>query len=71
MDDEIGVTVVGNEPEAELACQMLRNEGLACFHRPTNYAAGVGDGLASGWAPREIVVRAADAERARELLGTS
>jgi len=68
MADEVAVTVVGNEPEAELACSLLRTEKIPCYHRPTSYAAGVGDGLVSTWAPREIVVRAADAVRARELL---
>jgi hypothetical protein len=68
VDDDIAVTVVGSEPEAELACQLLHTEGIVCFYRPTNYAAGAGDGLVSGGAPREIVVRAVDAQRARELL---
>jgi len=68
VSDEVAVTVVGSEPEAELACRLLRTENIACYHRPTSYAAGVGDGLVSTWAPREIVVRAADAGRARELL---
>jgi Putative prokaryotic signal transducing protein len=68
MADEVSVTVVGSEPEAELACSLLRTENIACYHRPTSYAAGVGDGLVSAWSPREVVVRAADAVRARELL---
>ena len=68
MEDDIAVKIVGSEPEAELVCQLLRTEGLACFYRPTNYAAGAGDGLAVSGAPREIVVRAEDAQRARELL---
>ena len=68
MDDEVGVTVVGSEPEAELACRLLRTESIACYHRPTTFAAGAGDGLVSLGSPREIVVRAADAKRARELL---
>lgn len=68
MDDEVSVTVVGSEPEAELACRLLRTEDIACYHRPTSYAAGVGDGLVSLGSPREIVVRAKDATRARELL---
>ncbi len=62
------MTVVGSEPEAELATQLLRTEGIESFHRPTDYGAGTGDGLASGWGPHEIVVRAPDLERARELL---
>jgi hypothetical protein len=68
VSDEVAVTTVGSEPEAELACRLLRTEKIACYHRSTTYAGGVGDGLVSGWAPREIVVRTADAKRARELL---
>ena len=68
MDDEVGVTVVGSEPEAELACQLLRTENIPCYFRPTTFAAGAGDGLVSLGSPREIVVRVADAMRARELL---
>ena len=68
MDDEVAVTVVGSQPEAELACDLLRSENIACYHRPTSYAAGAGDGLVSLGSPREIVVRAEDAGRARELL---
>ena len=68
MDEEVAVTVVGSEPEAELACQLLRTENIDCYHRPTSFAAGAGDGLVSLGSPREIVVRSADAMRARELL---
>jgi hypothetical protein len=68
VDDEISVTVVGSQPEAELACELLRTEGIPCYHRPTSYAAGAGDGLVSLGSPREIVVLARDAGRARELL---
>jgi hypothetical protein len=68
MDDEVAVTVVGSEPEAELACQLLRTENIPCYFRATSFAAGAGDGLVSLGSPREIVVRAEDAERARELL---
>jgi len=68
VSDEVTVTVVGSEPEAELACRLLRTENIVCYHRPTSYAAGVGDGLVSSWSPREIVVREADATRALELL---
>jgi hypothetical protein len=69
VDDEVSVTVVGSEPEAELACRLLRSEDIACYHRPTSFAAGAGDGLVSLGSPREIVVRAKDVGRARELLG--
>jgi Putative prokaryotic signal transducing protein len=68
VDDEVSVTVVGSQPEAEMACELLRTENIACYHRPTSFAAGAGDGLVSLGSPREIVVRAEDAERARRLL---
>ena len=68
MDEDVAVTVVGSAPEAELACQLLRTESIACYHRPTTFAAGAGDGLVSLGSPREIVVRAEDAARAREIL---
>jgi hypothetical protein len=68
VEDEVAVTIVGSEPEAELACQLLRSENIPCYHRPTSFAAGAGDGLVSRGSPREIVVRTADAVRARELL---
>jgi hypothetical protein len=68
VDEEVPVTVVGSEPEAELACRLLRTERIPCYHRPTTYAGGVGDGLVLSGSPREIVVRAVDARRARELL---
>jgi hypothetical protein len=71
MDDEVAVTVVGSEPEAELACRLLRTENIDCYHRPTSFAAGAGDGLVSLGSPREIVVRPADAMRARELLANA
>jgi hypothetical protein len=68
VDDEVAVTVVGNQPEAELACELLRTESIPCYHRPTSFAAGAGDGLVSLGSPREIVVRVKDAARARQLL---
>jgi hypothetical protein len=68
VDDEVSVTVVGSQPEAEMACELLRTESIRCYHRPTSFAAGAGDGLVSQGSPREIVVRAEDAERARQLL---
>jgi hypothetical protein len=68
MADEVAVTVVGSEPEAELACSLLRAESIPCYHRPTSFAAGAGDGLVSLGSPREIVVRAEDAGRARQLI---
>ena len=62
------LTVVRNQPEAEIVCSLLRSEGIQCFHRPTDFAAGAFDGAVSSAGGREVVVAAADLERARELL---
>jgi hypothetical protein len=66
---EIAVAkVVGNEIEAELACSLLRAEGIKCFHKRTDLAAGRGDASLSVGGPFEIVVAETDLERAQELL---
>jgi Putative prokaryotic signal transducing protein len=62
------LTVVRNQPEAEIVCSLLRSEGIQCFHRPTDFAAGAFDGAVSSAGAREVVVAADDLERARELL---
>ena len=68
MNDElVRLTIVSGEPEAELMRGMLANEGIDSMHRPTDFAAGALDGWAAGGA-REILVRAADLERAGELV---
>jgi len=53
--------------EAELIVSVLEGEGIRSMHRPTNFAAGATDGLTGGGAS-EILVRAEDEARARELL---
>ena len=64
--DAVRLTIVGNEPEADLLCDLLRSEGIECFHRVTDLGAGSVDGVAAV-GPREVLVHAADLERAREL----
>jgi hypothetical protein len=63
----VGVTVVANEPEAELVCGMLRADGIECTYRQTNFGAGTADGFSFG-GPREILVDESDVDRARSLL---
>ena len=53
--------------EAGLICGILRDAGIECYDRPTNFAVGAADGLPSP-GPREIVVRAVDAGKARKTL---
>jgi len=66
-DEFVTVEVAGNQPEAELYCGLLRNAGIACLARLTSRGAGIGDGLGIA-GPHEIVVRAQDAQTAREIL---
>jgi Putative prokaryotic signal transducing protein len=65
--DLVRLTIAGSEPEAELVRGLLATEGIESIQRPTDFAAGALDGWAAGGA-REILVRAADLERAQELI---
>jgi hypothetical protein len=67
MDDLVVAEVVATEAEAELLCSLLRNEGIRCTYRVSNYGAGAGDGLAVG-GPQEVIVRSEDLESARTIL---
>ena len=67
MDDLVVIETVPSSMEASLICGILRNVGIRCLDRPTNFSAGANDGWPSGgW--REIVVSGEDAEEAREVL---
>jgi Putative prokaryotic signal transducing protein len=61
------LTVVGDETEAELIRSLLSGDGIDCFVRQTDFAAGATSG-SSRSGPQEILVDADDLERARELL---
>jgi hypothetical protein len=72
MTSEEGVvlTVVSGEPEAEIVCGLLRSAGIECGYRDTDAIdSSLEDFTASG--PREILVRHADLEAARDLLRRS
>jgi Putative prokaryotic signal transducing protein len=64
----VRLTIVSSEPEAEMLRGLLATEGIESLQRPTDFAAGALDGWAAGGA-REILVRQADVEAARELIG--
>jgi hypothetical protein len=68
VDDLVVVEVVPSSLEASLLCGILRDAGIECFDRPTNFAAGALDGYTSGGGQREIVVRGEDEQVARETL---
>jgi hypothetical protein len=66
-DDLVRLTIAANETEAELIRGLLRTEGIESMQRQTDVAAGALDGWAPGGA-REVLVLAADLDRARELI---
>ncbi len=64
----VTLTVVANEPEAEILCGLLRANGIACMHRRTNLAAGMADASSSVGGPREVFVEEEQVDEARKLL---
>jgi hypothetical protein len=66
-NEGVVVTVVSDEPEADLVCGLLRSNGIDCAYRDTEAIdSPLEDFTAAG--PREILVREADLEAARALL---
>jgi len=65
-DELVVVDTVGTEFEADAVCGLLREAGIECNHRGATSTGGVLGGVGQGI--REVVVRAEDAERAREAL---
>jgi len=66
-EDVAVAAVVATEPEAEMACGLLRDAGIECGYRETQAIdSPLEDFTASG--PREILVHPDDLERARALL---
>jgi hypothetical protein len=66
-DELVRLTIASSEAEAEMIRGLLATEGIDSMQRPTDFAAGALDGWAAGGA-REVLVRAADLETARELV---
>ena len=61
------VKVVSGQAEADIACGLLRSGGIDCYYRDTEAIdSPLEDFTAAG--AREIVVRASDADAARQLL---
>lgn len=65
---EVSLTVVANEPEAEMLCGLLRANGIACEYRQTDVGAGMTGASAAMGGPREIFVEEEQLETARKLL---
>ena len=69
-DEGVVLTVVSSGPEADVVCGLLRSAGIDCAYRDTEaIESPLEEFTAAG--PREILVRAADLDAARELLAAS
>ena len=62
----VTLTVVENEPEAEVICGLLRSSGIKCFHRSTNFESSAYP--LGSVSPTEVVVDETDLARARQVL---
>jgi Putative prokaryotic signal transducing protein len=61
------LTIAANEAEGELIRSLLRSDGIESELRTTDYGIGATDALGS-FGAREVLVRAEDLDRARELI---
>jgi putative signal transducing protein len=64
----VRVTVVPGEPEAEVFCELLQQNGISCAFRPTDEPDSAFEGFGGEGGEREILVAPADLEAARALL---
>jgi hypothetical protein len=71
VDDAVRVTTVPGEPEAEAFCQLLRQNGIECAHRPTPEEDSAFEGFGGEGGEREILVHPSDLEAAQALLSES
>jgi hypothetical protein len=65
--DQVRVTTVPGEAEAEVLCAILRSAGIECAHRLTDEADSPFEGIATDGI-REILVHEQDLDAARGLL---
>ena len=66
-DGTVVVKVVSGQSEAEVVCGLLRSAGIECAYRDTDAIdSSLEDFMAAG--AREVIVREADLETAKELL---
>jgi hypothetical protein len=64
----VAVTEFEDEADAEAFLGLLRSNGIECWCRRTDIAAGVWTGWACTGGPLEVVVAEKDLDAARELL---
>jgi hypothetical protein len=65
--DEVVVTVVSSEAEADVACGLLRSAGIECGYRETEAVDSLLEEFTPA-GPQEILVHPSDLDAARELL---
>jgi hypothetical protein len=66
----VAVTVVSGVAEAQIACGLLRANGIECAYRDTEeIESSLEDFIQSG--PQEVLVLPADLEAARDVLASS
>ena len=68
-NDEVVVTIVHSESEADVVCGLLRSANIECAYRETQAIDSLLEEFSPA-GPREILVRASDLESARELLAS-
>ena len=68
MAEPVRLTVFGNRGESDTICALLRVHGIPCFDR---VADPHGESVSDFGAWREILVRPADLQAARELLAAT
>ena len=64
------MTVVPSESEAEVACGLLRSNGIECAHRDTDEIDSPLEGFIEAGA-QEILVHLSDLATAKELLAAT
>jgi hypothetical protein len=66
-EEAVVLTVVPNEPEAEILCGLLRSAGIECSYRETDAIDSELEEFTPA-GPREILVHPHDLDDARDLL---
>jgi Putative prokaryotic signal transducing protein len=69
-EEAVVLTVVANEPEAEILCGLLRSAGIECSYRETDAIDSELEEFTPA-GPREILVHPRDLGDARDLLPSS
>jgi hypothetical protein len=64
----VRLTVVYDEIEAEMLCQVLRDQGIECGHRRTDVSAGAWPVLPTVGGQREVLIDEADVGAAQAVL---